>query len=162
MAVIGLRDIIPTINLLPVKKIFCKFDISGDTKEPVLTNKHPVIGGACNLCEVISLEIDVPLNLDYAPVLTVYVYDNLMGFMGSRLVGVTNIPLEKYVIQALEMRKKLLKAASFMSIGAPSSPEPKKTLDMGMKSITGGKAEKYSNLKNKVKKLGEESKLSIS
>jgi hypothetical protein len=105
MALIGLRDIIPTINLLPIKKIYCKFDISGDTKEPILTNMHPVIGGACNLCEVISLEIDVPLNLDYAPVLTVYVYDNLMGFLGSRLVGVTNIPLEQYVIAALKMRK---------------------------------------------------------
>jgi hypothetical protein len=75
MAVIGLRDIVPTIDLFPVKKLFCKFDVSGDTKEPVITNKHAVIGGASNFFEVLSLEIDVPLDLTYSPVLTVYAYD---------------------------------------------------------------------------------------
>lgn len=96
MIIIGMRDIIPAIDLLPVKKMFCKFDISGDTKDAVITNKHPVIGGSCNFLEIVSLEIDIPLNLNYSPVLTVYVYDNIMGILGTRLVGVTNIPLEKY------------------------------------------------------------------
>lgn len=110
MAIIGMRDIIPSINMIPVKKIFCKFDISGDTKEAVVTNKHPVIGGACNLSEVISLEIDVPTNLDFSPVLTVYAYDNVMGFMGSRLLGVTNIPLEKYCRKVLKNMQKVSNA----------------------------------------------------
>jgi hypothetical protein len=96
MAIIGMRDIIPSIDLFPVKKLFCKFDISGDTKDAVITNKHAVIGGSSNFFEVITLEIDVPLNIDFAPVLTVYAYDNLMGFLGNRLVGVTNIPLKKH------------------------------------------------------------------
>jgi hypothetical protein len=96
LIIIGMRDIIPAIDLLPVKKLFCKFDISGDTKDAVITSKHPVIGGSCNFLEIVSIEIDVPLNLNYAPVLTVYVYDNIMGILGTRLVGVTNIPLEKY------------------------------------------------------------------
>lgn len=84
------------MNLFPIKKIFCKFDISGDTKEAIITNPHPVIGGSCNIFEILSLDIDVPMNLEYAPVLTVYVYDNLMGFMGTRLIGITNIPLLPY------------------------------------------------------------------
>ena len=75
MAIIGLRDIVPTLDLFPVKKLFCKFDVSGDTKDPILTNKHAVIGGSSNFFETISLEIDVPLDLNYSPVLTVYVYD---------------------------------------------------------------------------------------
>jgi hypothetical protein len=102
MAIIGLRDIVPSIDMFPVKKIFCKFDISGDTKDAVITNKHAVLGGSCNVLEIITLEIDVPLDLDFSPVLTVYAYDNLMGFLGSRLVGVTNIPLEKYCRRAVE------------------------------------------------------------
>lgn len=109
MALIGLRDIIPSINFFPVKKIFCKFDISGDTKEAVITNKHAVLGGACNIFEVISLEIDVPTNLEYAPVLTVYVYDSVMGFLGTRLLGVANIPLKIYCFEVL---KKLNNVAS--------------------------------------------------
>ena len=102
MAIIGMRDIIPSLNCLPIKKIFCKFDISGDTKDPVLTNKHAVMGGACNFLEVISLEVEVPTDLNYAPVLTVYAYDSVMGFLGSRLLGVANIPLEKYCRKVLK------------------------------------------------------------
>ena len=105
MAIIGLRDIIPSIDLFPVKKVFCKFDVSGDTKEPVITNKHAVIGGASNILEVISVEIDVPLDLDFAPVLTVYAYDHVMGFLGTRLLGVANIPLEKYCAKVLKKMK---------------------------------------------------------
>jgi hypothetical protein len=73
-----------------------KFDISGDTKDPIVTNKHAVKGGACNVFEIISLDIDVPVNADYSPVLTVYAYDNLMGIFGQRLVGIANIPLATF------------------------------------------------------------------
>jgi len=61
VAIIGLRDLVPSINMFPIKKIFCKFDISGDSRDPVKTNKHAVIGGSCNVLEVITLDIDVPL-----------------------------------------------------------------------------------------------------
>jgi hypothetical protein len=80
LAVIGLRDIVASIDLFPVNKIFCKFDISGDTKHPVKTNKHVVIEGSCNIFEVITIDIDVPLELEYSPVLTVYVYDYIIGW----------------------------------------------------------------------------------
>lgn len=110
MAIIGLRDIIPSINLVPVKKIFCKFDISGDSKEAIITNKHAVIGGSCNILEVISLDIEVPTDLDYSPVLTVYAYDNVMGFMGTRLLGVANIPLEQYCDKVLKKINKVTSA----------------------------------------------------
>lgn len=63
MAIIGMRDIIPSLDLFPVKKIFCKFDISGDSKEPVTTNKHPVLSNSSNIFEIIALEIDVPLDI---------------------------------------------------------------------------------------------------
>lgn len=105
MAIIGLRDIVPSIDFFPVKKVFCKFDISGDTKEAVVTNKHAVIGGASNMLEVVSVEIDVPLDVDYSPVLTVYAYDHVMGFLGTRLLGVANIPLEKYCRKVLASLK---------------------------------------------------------
>ena len=110
LALIGLRDIVPSIDLFPVKKVFCKFDISGDTKDPVITNKHAVKGGACNIFEVITLDIDVPVNLEFSPVLTVYCYDNLMGFLGSRLVGVTNIPLGKYCKKVIKDMNKVTAA----------------------------------------------------
>ena len=133
MAIIGLRDIIPSIDLFPVKKVFCKFDISGDTKEPVVTNKHAVIGGASNILEVISLEIDVPLDLEYAPVLTVYAYDHVMGFFGTRLLGVANIPLEKYCAKVL---KKLQKAANaFGGAGGNAGPnQPLQLNDIRLKT----------------------------
>lgn len=92
---------------MPVKKIFCKFDISGDTKEPVITNKHPVITNSSNIFEIISLPIDVPIKLIYAPVLTVYIYDSVMGILGTRLLGVANIPLKKYCYKILD-KKNLL------------------------------------------------------
>lgn len=82
MACIGLRDIIPSLDLFPVKKISCKFDISGDSKEPITTNKHPVIGGSSNIFEISTIDIEVPTDLQYSPVLTVYIYDNILGFFG--------------------------------------------------------------------------------
>jgi hypothetical protein len=115
VAIIGMRDIISTIDLFPVKKIFCKFDISGDSKEAVITNKHPVIGGSCNIFEILALEIDVPIDLEYSPVLTVYAYDNLMGFLGNRLLGIANIPLDKYCKKIL---KKINSAANAFSSSA--------------------------------------------
>ena len=75
MGIIGLRDVIPSLDLFPIKKIFCKFDISGDTKDSVKTNKHAVINGSSNVFEIITLDIDVPNDIQYAPVLTVYIYD---------------------------------------------------------------------------------------
>lgn len=62
------------------------------------------MGGSCNLLEIVSVDIDVPENLEYAPVLTVYIYDNYLGILGSRLLGVTNIPLSKYCEQILEKK----------------------------------------------------------
>jgi hypothetical protein len=97
IAGIGIRDLVPTLNLFPIKKMFCKFDISGDTKGTIVTNPHPVIGGSCNIFEILSLPVEVPLKLDYAPVLTVFFYDNLMGIFGTRLVGICNIDLRSYV-----------------------------------------------------------------
>lgn len=63
MAAIGMRDIISSLDLFPVKKIYCKFDISGDSKEPVKTNKHAVRNGSSDIFEIITLEIDVPLDI---------------------------------------------------------------------------------------------------
>ena len=62
MGIIGLREVIPSLDLFPIKKLFCKFDISGDTKDSIKTNKHAVINGASNIFEIITLEIDVPTN----------------------------------------------------------------------------------------------------
>lgn len=102
MAIIGLRDVTPSLDLFPIKKLFCTFDISGDSKDSVKTNKHAVIKGSCNVFEIVSIEVDVPKDIQYAPVLTVYVYDQLMGILGKRLVGVANIPLDRYCKKVME------------------------------------------------------------
>ena len=110
MGVIGMRDVIGSLDMLPVKKLFFKFDISGDTKEPIITNNHPVIGGAANFLEVLAIPFDVPLEIEYSPVLTVYCYDTLLGAFGKRLVGICNIPLEKFcakILAKLEAKKEL-------------------------------------------------------
>jgi len=110
IAVIGMRDVLSSLNLFPIKKMFLKFDISGDSKDAIITNKHPVKGGACNFLEIISVDLDVPHELDYAPVLTVYAYDNLMGFLGTRLLGITNIPLLSYC-EEIMMKKNFVSNA---------------------------------------------------
>jgi hypothetical protein len=35
MAVMGIREVVSSLDLFPVKKVFCKFDISGDTKDAI-------------------------------------------------------------------------------------------------------------------------------
>lgn len=82
LACIGLRDIVASLDLFPVKKISCKFDISGDSAEPITTGKHPVKGGSSNIFEIQTIDLEVPLDIQFSPVLTVYIYDNLMGFLG--------------------------------------------------------------------------------
>lgn len=119
---------LPQLDLFPVKKLFCKFDISGDTKEEILTNKHPVIGGASNFFELISYDFDVPLDLKYSPVLTIFVYDNLMGFLGKRLVGVTNIPLEPYCKKILDKINKVSNVLFGKKANNTAKPEEVKLL----------------------------------
>lgn len=63
MAIIGLRDVVPSIDLFPVNKVKCRFDISGDTKHPVNTSKHVVIAGSCNIFEIITIDVEVPLDI---------------------------------------------------------------------------------------------------
>ena len=63
MAVIGMRDIVSSLDYLPVKKLSLKFDISGDSKEPITTEKHGVKGGSTNFFEMVQVEVDVPLDL---------------------------------------------------------------------------------------------------
>jgi hypothetical protein len=93
--IIGIRELIPSINLLAVKKLTIEFDVSGDSNDPVVTDKHSVLGGACNFFDTMAINIDVPLDIRFSPVLTVFVYDHVPIF-GKRLVGLTNIALEKY------------------------------------------------------------------
>lgn len=107
MACIGLRDVVSSIDLFPLKKVYCSFDISGDTKEAVVTNQYPVQGCAVSILEVVTVNVNIPLDIIYAPVLTVYVYDNKMGFLGDRLVGVVNIPLKRYCKRLLKHFKKI-------------------------------------------------------
>jgi len=115
MACIGLRDVIPSIDLIPVKKIHLKFDISGDTKDAIITNKHAILGNSANVFEIITIELDVPTDLKYSPVLTVYAYDNVMGFLGQRLLGVANIPLERHCEKILSS---LSSVTGFMKSGS--------------------------------------------
>jgi hypothetical protein len=63
-----------------------------------------VVEGSANVFEIITIDIDVPSDLQYSPTLTVYVYDNIMGIgsIGDRLVGVASIDLYPYCSKVLE------------------------------------------------------------
>jgi hypothetical protein len=63
MAIIGLRQIVPSVDLFPVNKVFCKFDISGDSKHPIVTNKHAVFNGSADVLEIITIDVEVPTEL---------------------------------------------------------------------------------------------------
>lgn len=99
---IGIRDLLSAINIIPLKRLSVKFDISGDTQEAMESNKHPVQYNSCNIVEILKVPIDIPLNPLYSPVLSVYVYDHILGFIGTRLVGICHIPLDKVVKRSLQ------------------------------------------------------------
>lgn len=99
---IGVRDLIDSIDIVPLKRLSLKFDVSGDSQEAMDSNKHPVKYNSCNVLEIISVPIDIPLNPLYSPVCSVYVYDHVLGFIGSRLIGICHIPLDKVVKQCLK------------------------------------------------------------
>ena len=94
MVAIGLRNLISSIDLIPLKRISLKFDVQGDSKHASETDKHNVKGPSCNIFEIKTIDVHVPLNLLYSPVLSIYVFDHLFGFLGTRLVGLVNIPLQ--------------------------------------------------------------------
>lgn len=79
---------IDSIDFIPMKRLSCKFDVSGDTKDAMDTNKHVVNHGSCNISEIITVPVDIPLNPLFSPVLTVYVYDHVLGVLGTRLAGI--------------------------------------------------------------------------
>ena len=55
-------------------------------------------------CVAWCVFVDVPVDLQYSPTLTVYVYDNItgLGAIGDRLVGVASIPLYPYCSRVIE------------------------------------------------------------
>lgn len=98
---IGVRDLIDSINIVPLKRLSLKFDISGDTQEAMESMKHSVKYNSCNIGEILDVPIDIPLNPLYSPVLSVYVYDHVLGLIGTRMIGIWNIPLGNVVKKAL-------------------------------------------------------------
>ena len=50
---IGLRDLVDSISFIPLKRVTCKFDVSGDTKDAMETNKHSVRYNSCNIGEIV-------------------------------------------------------------------------------------------------------------
>jgi hypothetical protein len=84
---------IETLDLFPINKIYIKFDINGNMKHPIYTAKHVVKNQSSDFFEIISMDIDVPVDLFYSPTLTIYIYDNVLGVFEERLIGCANIPL---------------------------------------------------------------------
>ena len=99
---IGWRDIIDSMSFVPIKRLSWTFDISGDSKEPIETNKHLVSFNSWNLSEIISVPVDIPIDPLFSPVLSVYIYDHALGLIGTRLIGMCHIPLNRYVKIALK------------------------------------------------------------
>jgi hypothetical protein len=75
--------------------------INNFRKNVVKTNKHGLVGRSSNLLEVITLDIDLPIDNMFTPVLTCYAYDDLFGFMGKRLIGICNISLDRYAAKII-------------------------------------------------------------
>ena len=156
MVAIGLRDMVPSIDLFPVNKTFCKFDISGDALHPIYTGTHAVLGGSCNIFEVITIELEVPLDLEFAPVLTVYVYDNMMGVFGERLVGVANIPLYDYcrgVLEKAQTVTSLWKSTTLKN----TARKPEEVTKVKAKLASLMKDERFLALEQHDKKPGDDS-----
>lgn len=49
-----------------------------------------------NFFQSIVLEVPVPINPSYAPVLTIFCYDYVLGLF-KRLVGISSIPMRYFV-----------------------------------------------------------------
>jgi hypothetical protein len=112
MAVIGLRNMIETLDLFPINKVYLKFDINGDMKHPIYTAKHAVRNNSCDFFENITMEMDVPLDIYYSPTLTVYIYDNVFGVFNERLIGCANISLYGHCYDVIEMSQNITEIMS--------------------------------------------------
>jgi hypothetical protein len=73
--VIGLRDIDAEIGDTIPEKCSVSFDVSGDDNEAMFTDAKPVLNGGLTLNRLISLELDVPNNQNFCPILDVYMWE---------------------------------------------------------------------------------------
>ena len=48
--------------MIPITKLFMKFDVQGNTPYPIITNKRPLIGGSTsvNFLEVVNFDLFIP------------------------------------------------------------------------------------------------------
>ena len=77
----GLRDLVPSIDFIPLKKVEMVFDLTGDDERANKTKKVVVRNKSANIFESIVLDVPIPINHLYAPVLTIYCYDHVLGFV---------------------------------------------------------------------------------
>ena len=72
---IGLRDIDLEVGKIQPKKCYSTFDISGDEFEPVKTDPIKIKNGGININKLISLDIDIPHNKHFCPMLDICAWD---------------------------------------------------------------------------------------
>ena len=76
------------------------FDLTGDDERANKTKKVVVRNKSANIFESIVLDVPIPIDHLYAPVLTIYCYDHVLGFV-RRLVGISQLPLKTFVSKLL-------------------------------------------------------------
>ena len=81
--------------MIPITKLYIKFDVLGNTPYPIKSSKRPVIGTGVNFLEVLNFDILLPPNeyLIFSPILTIYLYDTVFGGMTERLIGLASFDL---------------------------------------------------------------------
>jgi len=89
--------------MIPITKLFMKFDVQGNTPYPIITNKRPLISGSTsvNFLEVVNFDLLIPPeeHLIFSPTLTIYVYDKIFGGVSERVIGLATLDLTEIVTQ---------------------------------------------------------------
>lgn len=100
--VLGLRDLKPAINWLPVNKAFMRFDLNslelpGNAVNARTAETQPFEEGSDpNILTIISSSCKMPLDPLYASNFTVTVHDTVLGGATQPLIGSFSINLSRY------------------------------------------------------------------
>jgi len=92
--------------MIPITKLFIKFDVHGNTPYPIITNKRPLKGSAVNFLEILNFDVAVPASvlesdLIFSPTLTIYLYDTIFGGVSDRMIGLATLDLREKVKEYL-------------------------------------------------------------
>lgn len=97
---IGVREIDEEEIGKKISKISASLDVSGDSSESFKTEEMKVLNSGCNANQYVELNIKVPLNKSFDPVVDVFLWDcskqEPNSFLGYGSLPFKEIPFLKY------------------------------------------------------------------